>query len=310
MKNFEKVGIVIPVYNEAKSLPLLLEELKNLDYLNNEFKFFEILVVDDGSTDETSQILKKIDYVSIFTHGYNMGVGAAVRSGLRYFENKKFDYVVKIDGDRQHKVEEIKLLIEPLRENKADLVYGDRFNGNIKYNMPRYRILGNKLFTFLLNKLTKYKISDSQPGFFAGNNYFLKNFYILTNYNYTQQVLYSSYLAGLRFLQIPITFEERTQGDSFVKLNYPFKAILQILLMIMIKKPLTIFGNIGLIMTSASVIIFVTQLMQYFTNNSSRPIENVNLVLGLSVSGIVFLISSIVLKSIQNLEEINRRNIN
>ncbi len=310
MENLEKIGIVIPVYNESNTLPLLVEEIKNSDYLNNKFKFVEILVIDDGSTDETSQILKEIDNISIYSHGYNMGVGAAVRSGLSYFENKNFDYVVKIDGDKQHKVGEIELLVEPLRKNEADLVYGDRFNGNINYKMPKYRVLGNKLFTFILNKLTRYKISDSQPGFFAGNENFLNNYYILTNYNYTQQVLYSSYLAGLRFLQIPISFEERIHGESFVKLSYPFKAILQIFLMMVMKKPLSIFGNIGLIMISAAVFISTTQILQYLNNDSFRPIENVNLVLGLGVSGVVFLITAVILKSIQNLEEIKRKKAN
>ena len=310
MENIENIGIVIPAYNESRTLSLLLEELKNSEYLINEFKYFEILVVNDGSTDETSEILERTEGISIYTHGYNMGVGAAVRTGLSYFENKKFDYVVKIDADKQHKVEEIKLLVEPLRKNKADLVYGDRFNGSIKYNMPKLRILGNKFFTFILNKLTKYKISDSQPGFFAGNKIFLNNFYILTNYNYTQQVLYSSYLAGIRFLQVPITFEERLHGESFVKLIYPFKAVLQLLLMIMMKKPLSIFGNIGLIMTSASLILFIAQLIEFLNNNALRPIENVNLVLGLGLSGIIFIITSIILKSIQNLEEVKRKSSN
>lgn len=310
MENLENIGIVIPAYNESGTLFILLEELKNSDYLKNEFNYFEILVVNDGSTDQTSELLEQTENISVYTHGYNMGVGAAVRTGLNYFENKKFDYVVKIDADKQHKVEEIKLLVEPLKKNKADLVYGDRFNGSIKYNMPKLRILGNKIFTFILNKLTKYNISDSQPGFFAGNRNFLNNFYILTNYNYTQQVLYSSYLAGIRFIQVPITFEERLHGKSFVKLSYPFKAILQILLMILMKKPLSVFGNIGLIMTSASAIIFTTQLIEYFNNNSLRPIENVNLVMGLGISGVVFLITSIILKSIQNLEDVKRKSIN
>ena len=78
------------------------------------------------------------------------------------------------------------------------MIYGDRFNGNINYKMPRHRILGNKFFTFILKKLTKYEITDSQPGFFAGNKNFLNNFYILTNYNSSTNNLFS-YIAGLRF---------------------------------------------------------------------------------------------------------------
>ena len=88
MKSTKKLGIVIPIYNESKTILNVLEDIKNLDYLNEKFEDFEILVVDDGSDDSSGSILKNADWISVVSHGYNMGVGAAVRSGLKYFEKK------------------------------------------------------------------------------------------------------------------------------------------------------------------------------------------------------------------------------
>ena len=305
----EKIGILIPVYNESGTLSNLISKIKDLDYLKKNFESFEILVIDDGSDDETQNLLNKMKEVTTITHGYNMGVGAAVRNGLTYFENKNFDYVIKIDGDGQHEINEIKNLVEPLKVNEADLVYGDRFNGVINYEMPKYRILGNKFFTYVLRKLTKYKITDAQPGFFAGNKKFLSSFYILTNYNYTQQVIYSSYLAGLRFIQKPITFNQRLSGESFVKFSYPFKALLQILLLIIIKKPLSIFGYLGTILIFTSVVIASNQIYNYLYLDAAKPIININLVLGFGISGIILFITAVILKAIQNLEETKRRKV-
>ena len=307
MKTKPNIGIVIPVYNESKTISKIIDDLNKLKYLKDNFENYKILVVNDGSSDNTSEILKNIDGIETLTHGYNMGVGAAVRNGLKYFESKQYDIVVKIDGDNQHDISEIKNLVEPVLTNQADIVYGDRFSGDIQYKMPKYRVLGNKFFSYVLKKLTGYKINDSQPGFFAGNTRFLKSFYILTNYNYTQQVLYSSYLGGLRFLQVPITFKSRVTGESFVKFSYPFKAILQILLMIVLKKPLLIFGNSGLFFILVALITSINQLIIYLNNNSLKPIQNVNLVLGLGITGIILLITGLLLKAIQNLEE-SRRN--
>ena len=109
-EKYKKLGIVIPIYNESKTILNVLEDIKNLDYLNEKFEDFEILVVDDGSDDSSGSILKNADWISVVSHGYNMGVGAAVRSGLQYFEKKNFDFVIKIDGDHQHSVDEIKYL--------------------------------------------------------------------------------------------------------------------------------------------------------------------------------------------------------
>ena len=307
MKQTNKLGILIPVFNESESIYQIVDTIKKLKFLKDNFETFQVLVVDDGSTDDTSSQLLKLSDINVITHGYNMGVGAAVRNGLLFFEEKNFDYVVKLDGDLQHDPNEIEKILLPLINNESDLVYGDRFSGNIDYKMPKHRKFGNKFFSYLMKKLTKYNITDSQPGFFAGNKKFLKNFYILTNYNYTQQIIYSSYLAGLRFCQVPINFRERVYGSSFVKFSYPFKAILQIFLMMVIKKPLIIFGNTGLSFLLFAILISIFQLINYFSNDLLKPIQNTNLVLGFGIAGIVFLLTGIILKAIQNLEETKRR---
>ena len=166
---------------------------------------------------------------------------------MQYAEKNDFDIVVKFDADLQHDVNDIAELIAPLVSNKTDLVYGDRFSGKINYKMPPIRKYGNKFFTNFMKLITKYHISDSQPGLVAGNTQFLSNVTIFSDYNYTQQVLYSSYLAGLRFKQVPIQFNEREHGQSFVKLSYPFKAMFQILLLMITKNPMKSLGTISLI---------------------------------------------------------------
>ena len=79
--------------------------------------------------------------------------------------------------------------------------------------------------------------------------------------------------------------------------------------MIVLKKPLAIFGNMGLILITSSLVISISQLINFLNNQTSKPVENVNLVLGLGITGLIFLITGVILKSIQNLEEVKRKNI-
>jgi len=302
MKNDIKLAVVIPAYNEEETISDCINKLSNSLNSISEINSFKIIIVNDGSLDNTEQIADQMSNTLVISHGYNRGIGAAVRTGLKFVEENNFDIVVKFDADLQHDPNDIKNVIEPLISNNFDLVYGDRFNGAITYKMPGIRKYGNKFFTKLMKLITNYSITDSQPGLFAGNKKFLSSVSIFSDYNYTQQVLYSSYISGLRFKQIPIKFNERKHGQSFVKLSYPFKAMFQILLLMITKNPMRSLGSISLVTTLITIFISCLQLADYFNGLTPKPIMNVNLILGLGFISVQLLLTAIILKSISNIE--------
>ena len=139
----KKVAIIIPIFNEEENLPILFENIKKI-YRTE----FSIIFINDGSTDNSLNILKSVDFNShLVNHKKNLGLANAVKSGLNKSIELNVDYVVKVDADLQHNLEEINLLLNELND-EVDFVYGDRFNGNINYKMELIRRLGNK---FLAN---------------------------------------------------------------------------------------------------------------------------------------------------------------
>lgn len=307
MKKEYNIAIVIPAYNEEKTISKTIKKLNEyLTELKN-ISSFQIVIVNDGSIDKTEIIASEKDNTIVLSHGYNRGIGAAVRTGLQYVEKNNFDFVIKFDADLQHDVKDLEGLLAPLFLNKADLVYGDRFSGEINYKMPIVRKYGNYFFTTLMKFITKYNISDSQPGLFAGNKLFLSKVTIFSDYNYTQQVLYSSYLEGLRFQQVPIKFNERKHGTSFVKLSYPFKAMFQIFLLMITKNPMKFFGYLSGVFIFLALIVSVNDLTSYFMDLNPKPIMKVNLVLGLGLVGSQLFFTGVILKSISNIESYLRK---
>ena len=218
-------------------------------------------------------------------HKKNLGLANAVKSGLRKAIEIGADYVVKVDADLQHDLNEIDSLLIELNED-IDFVYGDRFNGNLNYRMELIRKFGNKFFSYLTKKLTGYKITDSQPGFIAMKIELAKKLKLLGNYNYTQQVLIEASLMGFRFKQVPITFNKRIHGKSFVSLKYPFKVFWQIFIIYSSLKPLSTFGKIGSLLIISSIIISSFQIYQYSIGLSEKLIQNDDLVSLLFLFGV------------------------
>ena len=277
----KKVAIIIPVYNEADNIPQLIDNLKNIE--REEFYF---IFINDGSQDNSLNLLQKINLKSeIVIHKKNLGLANAVKSGLRKAIEIGADYVVKVDADLQHDLNEIDSLLIELNED-IDFVYGDRFNGNLNYRMELIRKFGNKFFSYLTKKLTGYKITDSQPGFIAMKIELAKKLKLLGNYNYTQQVLIEASLMGFRFKQVPITFNKRIHGKSFVSLKYPFKVFWQIFIIYSSLKPLSTFGKIGSLLIISSIIISSFQIYQYSIGLSEKLIQNDDLVSLLFLFGI------------------------
>ena len=118
----DKILILIPCYNEEKNI---FRCLKNITELNNK-KIKKILLIDDGSTDNTVKIASTFKNVSIHQHSSNKGLGAAVREGLKLTKNFDVNLVVKIDADCQHDPKDILEIIKPITNDKYDLVYGNR----------------------------------------------------------------------------------------------------------------------------------------------------------------------------------------
>ncbi|MFH2028838.1 MAG: glycosyltransferase family 2 protein [Nanoarchaeota archaeon] len=144
---------LIPSYNHGKYLPFVVEDVKK--YCK------DILIVDDGSTDNTSDILQKLKDVNYITHQENKGKGAALKTGFKYAIDNKYGAVITIDADGQHKAFDIPNFIKKIPEHS--MIIGSRMH-NVR-NMPLRRILANSISSFGVSLKTGQKIYDSQSGF-------------------------------------------------------------------------------------------------------------------------------------------------
>lgn len=282
----KKLAIIVPAYNEEESIG---PALKQLGELTPDFKKLgidaRILVINDGSTDDTEALARSARADTVINHYTNRGLGAAVRTGLGAAQGMGANILVKFDADLQHDPKDIFRLIQPILEQRADLVYGDRFS-RMEYRMPLIRRLGNIVFTRLMAWLTHWPIRDSQPGIFAVSDKYLASYDIPGDYNYTQQLLMDAYLKGMRFEQVPVSFRRRKTGRSFVSLIYPVKVLAQILMVICISRPLSLFFPIGFFSLLLGASVFVYQISLWFFGQADKPVSNVNLVLGAILFGI------------------------
>ncbi len=302
--NTHTLFVVIPAYNEAERITETVHALNSINKtVAKQGVDLKILVVDDGSTDDTRAMARKAGADRVVIHKVNQGLGAAIRSGLMGARRYGADIVVKFDADLQHDPEDIPSLIRPILDDEADVVYGDRFE-RIEYAMPLVRRLGNIVFTRLMKFLTGWPVKDSQPGIFAINRDYLEVFNLPGDYNYTQQILLDSYHKGMRFAQVPVRFRKRVTGKSFVSMKYPFKVFYQILIVLVSVKPMRIFGTLGLVFLSAGTLLFLAEVTLFLYGYLPKPVDHVNLVLGLVLFGLQTsffgLLAELIVKNIRN----------
>lgn len=227
--------LVVPAWNEAESLPSLLDEL------TRQYPQYDILVVDDGSSDGTSAVSRLCD-ARVVQHPYNLGIGGAEQTGFLYAQRYGYDVVVRLDGDGQHPSEEIRRLVSALSESGADVVIGSRFlQANAGFRSSWTRRVGIRWLAFLNTVLTHQRITDSTSGFRA---YRRNAFEFLARYNpqdYPEpESLTLLTRNGFSIREVPVVMRERQGGKSSIgglqTLYYVLKTTLA-LLIAAIRKP-------------------------------------------------------------------------
>ncbi len=159
-----KLSIVIPVYNEERTLRQILDAVRAVQLLDDTEK--EILLIDDCSSDASAEMIR--DYIQqhpgedikFYQHEVNQGKGAALHSGI---DNAEGDYIIIQDADMEYDPEEYNDLLRPILRGEADVVYGSRFKGNNPHRILFFwHTLGNKFLTFLSNAMTNLNLSDME----------------------------------------------------------------------------------------------------------------------------------------------------
>lgn len=150
-----KLSVIIPVFNEKKTIKAILDKVKKLSLVN------DIVIVDDGSSDGTRKILKsflKQKKIKIVFHNKNQGKGSAVKTALKHV---KGDYIIIQDADLEYDPRDYSKLIKPVKEGKAQVVYGSRFTGEHR-NMFFWHMQANKFLTLITNILYNTTLSDME----------------------------------------------------------------------------------------------------------------------------------------------------
>jgi len=209
----QRLVVFLPAYNEEDSVGLVIQKIpRNFD---PEIEV-KVIVIDDGSTDRTVQVAKEAGADYIYSFPRNQGLGAAVRKGLEESERLGATVSVMIDSDNEYPAEQIPELIAPILAGEADYMIGSRFLGQIK-GMKLHRRIGNYLFTLLQAVLLRTWIYDGQSGMRAFSSDVIKHAEIIHDYNYAQVLTLNLIRKGFRMKEIPIRYQVRRTGQSFIK---------------------------------------------------------------------------------------------
>lgn len=201
-----EICILIPGYNEEKTIGQVVSKARKV--ISN------VVVIDDGSTDNTYQIAKDAGAV-VIRHEVNKGKGSALKTGFQYALEHNYQAVITMDSDGQHDVDDIPSFLDALSEKKADIVIGSRMK-DIS-TMPAIRKVTNKLTSLVSSILMHQKVDDSQSGFRLINSDVLRSITLETDrYDTESEILIKASRAGFRITSVPI---KTIYGQEKSKIN-------------------------------------------------------------------------------------------
>ncbi len=251
-----KLTIIIPAFNEEKAIISTIKQtLKEKQKIikNTPIKEVKIIVVNDGSTDSTEKILQNFSSeIKIFSHKENKGYGAALKTGIK---NSHSDLIAFYDADGTYPINRLSFLAKTLIEKDSDLIIASRLGKGTK--MPLQRLIGNKMFVFLLNFFGKSKVKDTASGMRIIKRKICSNFDSLPdNLSFTPAMTALAVHEKWKMNFVPINYSERTGNSKLNSLKSGFNFLFSILEVIKLYNPLKLFGLIGIFFLIAGAVLF------------------------------------------------------
>ncbi|MGA3067899.1 MAG: glycosyltransferase family 2 protein [Tepidisphaeraceae bacterium] len=228
-----KCLIIVPAFNESKSVGRLVRQLHRL------LPECDVLVIDDGSTDDTVRCLPPT--TRLVSLPFNLGIGGAMQTGYRYAALHHYDIAVQVDGDGQHRPSGVRKLIEALQTSDADIVVGSRFLSPRNFATSPVRLTGIRLLSFWIRMLSGLKITDCTSGFRAVNKRVIRAYAHWYPEDYPEpEVVLLLHRSRFKVVEIPARMRRRMYGKSSISLASGIFYVLKVgvcLLMDTVRQP-------------------------------------------------------------------------
>lgn len=214
--------IIIPCYNEAKSIGRLLAEIDSLK------EGYHTLVIDDGSSDNTYEIASA--HTTSLKLVSNLGIGGAVQTGIKYAFEHDYDYCIQVDGDGQHPPDQIKLFLEHRDLSQANLIIGSRFLGGGAFRSYFVRRIGISIISKTIEILFGKRVSDPTSGLRLMDRKCIELFNKYYPYDYPEPISCAYAIEhGLTLVEVPVQMRDRKSGESSISGVKPIAYMLRVI---------------------------------------------------------------------------------
>jgi glycosyltransferase involved in cell wall biosynthesis len=295
-----KLVVQISCLNEAETLPLVLKtipkKIKGIDDI-------EVLIIDDGCTDDTVAVARKHGVKNFVIHRRNKGLGAGFSHGLLKSLEIGADIIVHTDGDNQYPQEKIGDLIQPILDGKADIVIADRQVQQIEH-FSKGKKLMQAFGTYVLNSAAGTKIPDAPSGFRAYSRDAAFQLNVVTRFSYAMETLIQAGQKRLAIATIPIKTNPKTRESRLFKSSWEhvYKSGLAITRAFIMYRPYVIFNTLGAALLIVGLVPFLRYLVLFLTDNSTGDhIQSL-------ILGSVMIISAFVVWAIGIIADLTRIN--